>query len=81
VVQSGGVVARYNCALELIVPLRPLPKAKDTGTTMSPESDTSSFQVPYMKPMSGELEVAIVPSDSHRLLLGRRTIIRFRMLG
>ncbi|KAJ8583277.1 hypothetical protein M405DRAFT_519957 [Rhizopogon salebrosus TDB-379] len=81
VVQSGGVVARYNCALELIVPLRPLPKAKDTGTTMSPESDTSSSQVPYMKPMSGELEVAVVSDDSHRLLLGRRTIIRFRMLG
>jgi hypothetical protein len=81
-IQSSGVIARYTCGLELIVPLRPLPKAKDTDATMIPvESDTPSSHVPYVKPISGELEVAVVPDDSHRLLLGRRTIIRFRMLG
>ena len=83
-IESGGFIARYNCALELIVPLRPLLEAKDlkdTDTPRSSKSDTSLSHVPYMKPMSGELEVAVVPDDSHRLLLGRRTVIRFRMLG
>ncbi|OJA09017.1 hypothetical protein AZE42_07389 [Rhizopogon vesiculosus] len=81
VIQSGGVIARYKCALELIVPLRPLPKERDSKDTDTPDSSTSSSHVPYMKPMSGELEVAVVPDDSHRLLLGQRTITRFRMLG
>lgn len=75
---------RYKCALELITPLRPLPKtmdSKDTNTSTPSESDTSSSHVPYMKSLSGELEVAVVPDDSHSILLGRRTIIRFQMLG
>ncbi|OAX36277.1 hypothetical protein K503DRAFT_314871 [Rhizopogon vinicolor AM-OR11-026] len=81
VIQSGGFIARYDCTLELIVPLRPLPKGKDSKDTDTSESSMSTSHVPYMKPMSGELEVAVVPDDSHRLLLGQRTIIRFRMLG
>jgi hypothetical protein len=67
---------RYKCALELIIPLHPLPK-----TTDSKDINTSSSHAPYMKPVCGELEVAVVPDDSHNILVGRRTIIRFRMLG
>jgi hypothetical protein len=83
-INSGGVIMRYKCALELTIPLRPLPKtadSKDTDTSTPSESDTSSSHVPYMKSVSGELEVAVVPDDSHGILVGRRTIIRFRMLG
>ncbi|KAG1856053.1 hypothetical protein DFJ58DRAFT_345973 [Suillus subalutaceus] len=83
-IKTGGVIVRYKCALELTIPLRPLPKttdSKDTNTSIPSESDTSSSHVPYMKSVFGELEVAIVPDDSHSILLGRRTIIRFRMLG
>ena len=80
-IQSGGVVARYKCGLELLVPLRPLPKAKDTNTGLPLESDTPSSHVPYVKPMSGELEVTTVLDDSHHLLLGRRTSIQLRLLG
>ncbi|KAG2155207.1 uncharacterized protein EDB93DRAFT_90735 [Suillus bovinus] len=76
IIKSGGVIIRYKCALELIVPLRPLPNTMD-----SKDTDTSRSHVPYMKSVSGELEVAVVPDDSHSTLLGRRTIIRFRMLG
>jgi hypothetical protein len=67
---------RYKCALELIVPLRPLSKTTDSNGT-----NTSLSHVPYMKPVFGELEVAVVPDDSHCILVGRRTIIRFRMLS
>ncbi|KAG1727766.1 uncharacterized protein EDB91DRAFT_1163173 [Suillus paluster] len=81
IIKSGGVIMRYKCALELIVPLRPLPNSTDNGAPTPSEGDTSSSHVPYMKPVFGELEVAIIPDDSHRSLLGRRTIIRFRMLG
>ncbi|KAG0708508.1 hypothetical protein DFH29DRAFT_795033 [Suillus ampliporus] len=84
IIKSGGVIMRYKCGLELIVPLRPLPKAtdsKDSDTPTPSENDTSSSHVPYVKSVFGELEVAVVPDDSHRFLLGRRTIIRFRMLG
>ncbi|KAG2749328.1 hypothetical protein P692DRAFT_201839849 [Suillus brevipes Sb2] len=76
IIKSGGVIMRYKCALELIIPLHPLPK-----TTDSKDINTSSSHVPYMKPVCGELEVAVVPDDSHNILVGRRTIIRFRMLG
>lgn len=75
IIKSGGVIMRYKCTLELIT-LRPLPK-----TTDSKDTNTSSSHVPYMKPVFGELEVAVVPDDSHNILVGRRTIIRFRMLG
>ncbi|KAG1782118.1 hypothetical protein EV702DRAFT_1069736 [Suillus placidus] len=86
IIKSGGMIMRYKCALELIIPLRPLPKttpSKDTDISAprASESDTSSSHVPYKKPVFGELEVAVVPDDSHSILLGRRTIIRFRMLG
>ncbi|KAG2148978.1 hypothetical protein DEU56DRAFT_87866 [Suillus clintonianus] len=83
-IKSGGVIMRYKCALELIVPLRALPKiteSKDTDPSRPSQSDTSSPHVPYIKPAFGELEVAVVPDNSHRILQGRRTIIRFRMLG
>lgn len=83
-IKTGGVIVRYKCALELIIPLRPLPKtadSKDTNTSTPSESVTSSSHVPYMKSVFGELEVAIIPDDSHSILVGRRTIIRFRMLG
>lgn len=76
IIKSGGVIMRYKCALELIIPFHPLPK-----TTDSKDINTSSSHVPYMKPVCGELEVAVVPDDSHNILVGRRTIIRFRMLG
>lgn len=84
IIKSGGVIMRYKCTLELIVPLRPLSKttdSKDTHSSTPSANDSSSSYVPYMKSVSGELEVAVVPDNSHSALLGRRTIIQFRMLG
>ncbi|KAH0835725.1 hypothetical protein J3R83DRAFT_9548 [Lanmaoa asiatica] len=37
--------------------------------------------VPLVKTLSGELEAVVVPDESHRLFHGRRTVIRYHMIG
>lgn len=37
--------------------------------------------VPLVKTLSGELEAVVVPDESHHLFHGRRTVIRYCMLG
>jgi len=34
-----------------------------------------------IKTMAGELEVAVIPDHTHRLFVGQRTIVRFRLVG
>ncbi|KIJ67420.1 hypothetical protein HYDPIDRAFT_84648, partial [Hydnomerulius pinastri MD-312] len=89
-INTGGIIMRFTCPLELIAPLRPLhmstrqnnpsPSSQDSEPTESKENKATS-PVPLIKTFSGELEVAIVPDNSHRLFHGQRTIIRYRMLG
>lgn len=31
--------------------------------------------------MQGELEIAILPDNSHNLLPGQKSVVRFRMIG
>lgn len=33
------------------------------------------------KVMQGELEIAILPDNSHHLLPGQKSVVRFRMIG
>ena len=33
------------------------------------------------KDMQGELEIVVLPVDSHRLFPGQRTVVRFRLVG
>ena len=41
----------------------------------------SPHTVPLYKTYSGELEAVVVPDESHRLLHGLRTVVRYRMVG
>ncbi|KAF9233213.1 hypothetical protein BU15DRAFT_66775 [Melanogaster broomeanus] len=74
--------------LDLIAPLCPLPlNTEENETTqrsvpMEVEEDMdekSPSAVPLIKTLSGELEVAIVPDNSHKLFHGQRTIIRYQL--
>ncbi|KIK95528.1 hypothetical protein PAXRUDRAFT_140487 [Paxillus rubicundulus Ve08.2h10] len=86
-IDTGGVIMRFTCSFELIAPLRPLPLSAEESETPLRRSESGEIEeekspsaVPLIK-TSGELEVAIVPDNSHRLFHGRRTIIRYHMLG
>ncbi|KAH7921340.1 hypothetical protein BV22DRAFT_737704 [Leucogyrophana mollusca] len=81
-IKTGGIIMRFSCALEMIVPLRPLSlPLPDCAAAACDKPPEDAPQTPYTKGMTGELEVAVVPDNSHRLFIGQRTIIRFRMLG
>ncbi|KAG6373669.1 hypothetical protein JVT61DRAFT_6336 [Boletus reticuloceps] len=51
----------------------------DVSLTLKPPQNSTA--VPLAKTLSGELEAVIVPDESHRLFRGRRTVIRYCMLG
>ncbi|KAH7910216.1 hypothetical protein BJ138DRAFT_1153384 [Hygrophoropsis aurantiaca] len=52
-----------------------------TETSYTKTNTTPTSPTPYAKAMTGQLEVAVVPDESHPLLVGQRTIVRFRMAG
>ncbi|KAH7886791.1 hypothetical protein F5I97DRAFT_1050631 [Phlebopus sp. FC_14] len=86
-INTGGILMRFTCSLELIAPLRPLPfyslkqDSSSDANALKYDRDSPPSHIPLVKPMSGDLEVAIVPDNTHRLFIGQRAIIRFRMLG
>ncbi|KAG9312697.1 hypothetical protein JVU11DRAFT_7117 [Chiua virens] len=47
----------------------------------APDIRPSSPLIPLMKTLTGELEAVVLPDESHRLFHGRRTVIRYRMVG
>ncbi|KAJ7272534.1 hypothetical protein B0H12DRAFT_583948 [Mycena haematopus] len=67
--KPGGVVTRFACVhlVDVILPIRMPP-----GHPQYP-SRTKSMQ--------GELEVAVLPDDSHKYFAGEKTIVRFRLVG
>ena len=90
-IDKEGMIMRFTCSLELIAQLRPLttPAGPDSSSapdlyadvplTLKPPPNIPA--VPLVKMLSGELEAVVVPDESHRLFHGRRTVIRFCMLG
>lgn len=66
--EGGGIAERFICL-----------KQAPVLQTVSDGQNVST--VSYIKDMQGELEIAIVPDHSHPFLPGRRTIVRFRLLG
>jgi hypothetical protein len=54
---------------------------KDTDVRLMLKSPQNTPAVPLVKTLSGELEAVVVPDESHRLFRGRRTVIRYCMLG
>lgn len=70
-----GISVRFTCALELIARLRPLVTEDASSESASPPA------VPFVKTFSGELEAVVVRDESHHLFHGRRTVLRYRMVG
>ena len=68
ILEGGGIAERFLCLKQAPVLM-----------TVSDGQDMSAAT--YMKNMRGELEIAVVPDHSHPFLAGRRTIVRFRLLG
>lgn len=64
--KGGGVITRFACVHEIEVFLPA--SAKQTTAT-------------YRKSMQGELEIAVLPDDSHRYFPGERHVVRFRLVG
>lgn len=64
----GGLVRRFACSHEV-------PSIAPTPVTSSSDIKTRA------KTMHGELEVAIFPDHSHHFFAGRRTIVRFCLVG
>ncbi|KAJ7460672.1 hypothetical protein FB451DRAFT_1563134 [Mycena latifolia] len=65
----GGVVTRFACVhlVNVYLPIRVPP-----GHPPNPARPKS---------MQGELEIAVLPDDSHKYFAGEKTIVRFRLVG
>ncbi|KAJ6581147.1 hypothetical protein B0H19DRAFT_495255 [Mycena capillaripes] len=67
--KPGGVVTRFACVhlVSVFLPIRMPP-----GHPPYPA---------HTKSMQGELEIAVLPDDSHKYFPGEKTIVRFRLVG
>ncbi|KAF8196785.1 hypothetical protein K438DRAFT_1825547 [Mycena galopus ATCC 62051] len=67
--KPGGVVTRFACVhlVDVFLPVRMPPGHPQTPSRA--------------KSMQGELEVAVLPDDSHKYFAGEKTIVRFRLVG
>ncbi|KAF7370896.1 hypothetical protein MSAN_00723500 [Mycena sanguinolenta] len=67
--KPDGVVTRFACVhlVQVFLPISMPP-----GHPQTPS---------HTKSMQGELEVAILPDDSHKYFPGEKTIVRFRLVG
>ena len=54
---------------------------RDEDVPLALKPPPNAPAVPLVKLLSGELEAVVVPDESHRLFHGRRTVIRYCMLG
>ncbi|KAL0564564.1 hypothetical protein V5O48_017482 [Marasmius crinis-equi] len=61
----GGIITRYACQNQIPISV--------------PSSAAQSALHP--KVMRGELEVVVLPDDSHSFIPGQRTVVRFRLVG
>ncbi|KII90459.1 hypothetical protein PLICRDRAFT_136726 [Plicaturopsis crispa FD-325 SS-3] len=67
--RDGGVLLRFSCCPEFVM-LLPKPTAEKPDDT-----------IVLAKHMTGELEVAVLPDDSHPFWTGQRITVRFRLVG
>ncbi|KAJ6485842.1 hypothetical protein C8R45DRAFT_998100 [Mycena sanguinolenta] len=67
--KPDGVVTRFACVhlVTVFLPIRMPPGHPETPS--------------WTKTMQGELEVAVLPDDSHKYFPGEKTIVRFRLVG
>ncbi|KAJ7027928.1 hypothetical protein C8F04DRAFT_1292289 [Mycena alexandri] len=67
--RPGGLVTRFACVhlVNVLLPVRVPP-----GHPPNPGRSKS---------MQGELEIAVLPDDSHKYFAGEKTIVRFRLVG
>ncbi|KAJ7493374.1 hypothetical protein B0H11DRAFT_2228150 [Mycena galericulata] len=65
----GGIVTRFACVhlVTMFLPIRVPP-----GHPPNPA---------LPKTMQGELEIAVLPDESHKYFAGEKTIVRFRLVG
>lgn len=65
----GGIVTRFACVhlVNVFLPIRVPP-----GHPPNPARPKS---------MQGELEIAVLPDQSHKYFPGEKTIVRFRLVG
>ncbi|KAJ7695026.1 hypothetical protein B0H17DRAFT_439208 [Mycena rosella] len=65
----GGIVTRFACVhlVNVFLPIR-----VPSGHAPNPARPKS---------MQGELEIAVLPDDSHKYFAGEKTIVRFRLVG
>ncbi|KDR83622.1 hypothetical protein GALMADRAFT_235913 [Galerina marginata CBS 339.88] len=68
ILDGGGIAIRFSC-------LHPVPILNPTNN----RGETSIGTI--VKTMQCEMEIAVLPDHSHRLMPGQRTIIRFRLFG
>ncbi|KAJ7113664.1 hypothetical protein C8R43DRAFT_1039635 [Mycena crocata] len=68
--KPGGIVTRFACVhlVNVYLPIRAPPGHPHTNPAHS-------------KSMQGELEIAVLPDDSHPYFAGEKTIVRFRLVG
>ncbi|EIW77483.1 hypothetical protein CONPUDRAFT_138871 [Coniophora puteana RWD-64-598 SS2] len=75
-VKDGGLIMRYTAELDLV-----LPRDGWAPPTDEPTADGAREVRPFVKRLRNELEIAIVPDQSHKFFTGRRIVLRFRLLG
>ncbi|KAJ3773944.1 hypothetical protein FB446DRAFT_505365 [Lentinula raphanica] len=63
----GGLITRFAC--RGMVPMQ------------YPPGFSPSLEIPPSRDMMGELEVVVLPVESHRCFPGQRTVVRFRLVG
>ncbi|KIK59490.1 hypothetical protein GYMLUDRAFT_668989 [Collybiopsis luxurians FD-317 M1] len=66
-VAHGGIVTRIAC--------------RDMVPVALPRGIQADLTIPPTKEVMGELEVVVLPVDSHRCFCGQRTVVRLRLVG
>lgn len=79
-VAYGGVITRFACNHRVSIFLPP-GLVNRLGVKVEEGQPQPQSLPAYPKDMIGELEVVVIPDDSHRMYAGQRTVVRFRLVG
>ncbi|KAK7435186.1 hypothetical protein VKT23_019756 [Stygiomarasmius scandens] len=78
----GGIITRFSCHHQVMVYVPATARAEaDASEDANAKKDRLVPVVAVPKDMQGELEIVVLPVDSHRLFPGQRTVVRFRLVG
>ncbi|EGN97366.1 hypothetical protein SERLA73DRAFT_184050 [Serpula lacrymans var. lacrymans S7.3] len=82
--EFGGIIMRFSCVVVVNVPL-PFAQSKPNDTLHDPDAAKDAEQNDdsdvFVKRMVGELEVTVHPDNTHKLFVGQRYVIQFRLIG